>query len=93
MKNLKINLASNTSIGETTSIEGIIAVPEKDSTYIATSNVTNNVVKQTVCETFEDSVPSNWIITPTETGIVATNAKTLEKFEGTIQEFNKRLKG
>ena len=50
-------------------------------------------VVKLVCETFEDNIPSNWIITPTENGISAISSKTRETFEGTIQEFNKRLKG
>jgi hypothetical protein len=45
-------------------------------------------------KSFEDTTPSNWEITKTEDDkIVAVSNATLERFEGTIEDFNKLLRG
>lgn len=38
-------------------------------------------------------VPALWTITPVEDGVIATNSTTGSKFEGTIAEFNAKLRG
>lgn len=40
-----------------------------------------------------DRVPSNWSILPTEDGIEAFNANTGNRFQGSIADFNAKLKG
>ena len=64
----------------------------------ATSPVSNKeevvavVTRPTKIESFIDGTPSNWEITPTETGITAYNSKTAERFEGSIEDFNAALR-
>jgi len=41
---------------------------------------------------FKDKNPSNWIIQPEGDIIVANNSNSKESFEGTISEFNQRMK-
>jgi hypothetical protein len=40
-----------------------------------------------------DRIPANWTITPTEDGIEAFNGTTGSRFEGSIADFNAKLKG
>lgn len=40
-----------------------------------------------------DRVPANWSIQPTEDGIEAFNGTTGSRFEGSIADFNAKLKG
>jgi hypothetical protein len=40
-----------------------------------------------------DRIPANWNITPTEDGIEAFNSTTGSRFEGSITDFNAKLKG
>jgi hypothetical protein len=42
---------------------------------------------------FENRIPSNWQIHPTDDGITAYNNASREHFSGTIEEFNLRLRG
>ena len=43
---------------------------------------------------FKGKIPAQWIITPAdEDTITAINHKTRESFEGTMAEFNHRLRG
>lgn len=42
---------------------------------------------------FKDNTPSNWTIIAEGDKINAVNRQTLEKFEGSIQDFNLRLRG
>jgi len=65
MKNLKINITSESKTAEVVTV---------------------------TTESFSDRVPSNWIITPTGTGISAVNSKSKETFVGSFSEFNKRLR-
>lgn len=44
-------------------------------------------------EAFVGKTPAHWNIQPTEDGITAHNSTTAEFFEGTLKEFNKRLRG
>jgi hypothetical protein len=61
---------------------------------IMSSTPATVTVAATVEETFKDRVPSNWDIKPLdEDTIVAVSNVTNERFEGTVQEFNKKLKG
>jgi hypothetical protein len=65
-------------------------------TEIKTPEVTTLVkpAKVTASTSFENKVPSLWTILPgeEEDTIVATSNSTQETFEGTIEEFNERLK-
>ena len=38
-------------------------------------------------------IPALWTITPTGSGIIATNSTAGSTFEGTIAEFNAKLRG
>ena len=42
---------------------------------------------------FKDKTPSSWSITATEDGITARSNSTGETFEGSIADFNERLRG
>lgn len=44
-------------------------------------------------EPFLERTPSNWIITAAGDAITAYNSKSQEKFYGSIEEFNVRLRG
>ena len=50
-------------------------------------------VIEEACEAFVGKTPAHWNIQPTEDGITAHNSTTAEFFEGTLKEFNKRLRG
>jgi hypothetical protein len=59
------------------------------------ANTTEEVSLVVSSVEFKDKVPSNWVIEivdGTEDSILARNNKTLETFQGTIEEFNKALK-
>lgn len=43
--------------------------------------------------TGSDRIPANWNIQPTEDGIEAFNSTSGNRFNGTIAEFNAKLKG
>jgi hypothetical protein len=43
-------------------------------------------------EPFKNNVPSNWVINEGPKGVVAFNNVSGEKFEGTMNEFNNRLR-
>jgi hypothetical protein len=45
-------------------------------------------------EPFKNSVPAYWVITPNEDDTIrAVNSLTNEVFEGSMAEFNERLRG
>jgi hypothetical protein len=46
-----------------------------------------------VVEPFICKRPCDWVITELENGISAVSTTTQETFEGTLVEFNKRLRG
>lgn len=51
------------------------------------------VTQPTPVASFKDKTPSNWSITATEDGITARSNPTGETFEGSIADFNARLRG
>ena len=53
----------------------------------------NTVTQPTPVASFKDKTPSNWSITATEDGITARSNSTGETFEGSIADFNERLRG
>ena len=61
-----------------------VAAPAEEEVKTAVSKVD---------EPFRDRVPSNWEITGSAERIVARNNVTTEVFEGTIAEFNRKLRG
>lgn len=64
--------------------------PEKVEASTETKTETTTVV---VTKSFQDKIPANWVITPTETGIEAYSNQTRETFNGSLAEFNKMLRG
>ena len=42
---------------------------------------------------FEDKTPCNWVLTPEGEDIIAVNNVSGERFEGSIEDFNKALRG
>ena len=51
------------------------------------------VTQPTPVASFKDKTPSNWSITAAEDGITARSNSTGETFEGSIADFNARLRG
>ena len=56
------------------------------------AGILGDVIEE-ACEAFVGNTPAHWNIQPTEDGITAHNSTTAEFFEGTLKEFNKRLRG
>ena len=73
--------ANSIKIAETTKVQVTDTVAAKTETPKATKFQGNELI------------PALWTITPTEDGIIATNSTTGSKFEGTIAEFNAKLRG
>lgn len=78
-------------------------IPKKVEDAVETV-VTDVVANKGIAETLGDAIeeayeafvgktPAHWNIQPTEDGITAHNSTTAEFFEGTLKEFNKRLRG
>lgn len=44
-------------------------------------------------KTFINKVPAFWDIVPTETGVYCVSNITKETFEGSMEDFNKMIKG
>ena len=53
--------------------------------------IKDEVQQETV--SFVNKVPAHWTLIPTENGVKAVNVSSRETFEGSISEFNKRLRG
>ena len=53
--------------------------------------IKDEIQQETVA--FIDKVPAHWTLIPTENGVKAVNVSSRETFEGSILEFNKRLRG
>lgn len=73
-------------------------IPKKVEDAVET--VITDVVAETLGDAIEEAyeafvgkTPAHWNIQPTEDGITAHNSTTAEFFEGTLKEFNKRLRG
>ena len=73
--------ANSLKIAETTKVQAAATVVAKDETPKTTKFQGNELI------------PALWTIAPTEDGIIATNSTTGSKFEGTIAEFNAKLRG
>ena len=74
------------------------SAPSKESLMQIKVNMQDTIKTEDTQEikpssSFKDKVPSNWQIQPTDGGIVAYNTSSLETFEGSIEEFNKNLRG
>lgn len=49
--------------------------------------------EQAVAVVFMDKVPAHWTIVESEVGVYCVNSNSRETFTGTLEEFNKLLKG
>lgn len=58
----------------------------------ANTTTTISTEESAISVGFVDKTPCNWVIEETPVGISARNNKTGELFEGTIEEFNGKLK-
>lgn len=62
--------------------------------FEAQDDIIKDVIQQeSEILTFTDRVPAHWTLTPTDNGVKAINVSSRETFEGSILEFNKRLRG
>jgi hypothetical protein len=105
-KEKKMNIPSNkteatTEVTETevkeTEVETNDAVQQTDAAKVETPETQEEAVVAHVSVegAFSDAdrVPANWSIQPTEDGIEAFNGTTGSRFEGSIADFNAKLKG